>query len=625
MNIDQAVQDADLRVLLMVLFQTTGDRRWLDQPYRPSRDVRLIADEDAGFSADIQAEVRAAAAAVLSAPDVTPAIPDPGDELMTEMMNFCLSEPVPPEYAPMMREQMGFIEDRIAPPKSLSDSRPVAIVGAGASGIALAARLGGLGIPYVVLERNDQVGGTWFENRYPGCAVDTPNHAYSYSWGRRYPWSRYFAPRAELFDYLDTAADEFGVRPHIRFGTEVVQADWRDDIAGWQLTLAGPNGEEFLEARALVSAIGQISQPTTPALKGADDFRGVKIHTARWPEELELAGKRVAIIGTGASSMQIVPEIYRDVEQLSIFQRSPQWVRPIPHYHDPIPDGSQWLLRHVPLYAAWYRFTMLWRYGDGLLPTLRIDPNWPYPDRSLNRANDRHRQEMADHIVAELGDRHDLIEKCLPSYPPYGKRILLDNGWFRVLREANVELVTDDIDRLTAGGIATDDGRTRDFDVIIYATGFKMTLMAARLNIRGRAGLKLEEVWAGENPTAYLGITVPDFPNLFVMQGPSTGLGHGGSAIFQSECQAHYIAACLVEMERTGISAISARQAPLDEFVRQVDELHENMIWSHPGMSTYYRNSAGRVFTVSPFRLVDYWTMTRRPDFDDYEVTRARG
>ncbi len=532
----------------------------------------------------------------------------------------------------MMREEMGFCPRQVgwrradAPPAA--PPHPVLIVGAGASGIALAANLERLGLPYVIVEKNDVVGGTWLENRYPGCGVDTPNHAYSFSFGERYPWSRYFAPRAELLDYLQRSARDAGIVPHIRFRTRVTSAAWDEAACVWRVRLATAQGpseqqeqEEHLTATALVSAIGQLSQPSVPSIAGAEDFAGPLFHSAHWPAELPLAGKRVAIIGTGASSMQIVPTIAPTVAGLTIYQRTAQWARPIPRYHDPIPDGARWLLTHVPYYAPWFRFTMLWRYGDGLLPSLHKDPDWPHPERSLNRANDRHRQQMTEHMEQELGARPELLAKCLPDYPPYAKRILLDNGWFAALTRPNVALVTEDIARITADGIRTTDGQHRPADVVVYATGFKVTEMAARLNLTGRGGVSLSERWGNDNPTAYLGITVPDFPNMFVMQGPSTGLGHGGSAIFQAECQARYIAGCLTRMAEDGIAAIDVAPDAHDAYVRRVDAEHERMIWTHPGVSTYYRNRHGRVVSVMPWRLVDYWAMTHEPDLDAYRVT----
>lgn len=623
----QAVEEADLRVLLMVIFHLTGDRRWFSDPYLPKRDVNLIADEDAGLSEEARAEIRAKAVELLSSPDLAPAVDDPGDELMVEMMSRCLGEAVPPEYALMMREEMGLcsrqVDWRDEKPTHVRDHLPVVIVGAGASGIALAANLEKLGVSYTILEKNNEVGGTWYENTYPGCGVDTPNHAYSFSFGTRYRWSRYFAPRDELQDYLVRSADEAGIRAKTRFTTRVVKTDWDEAACCWRVVAEGPGGSEEIQAMAVVSAIGQLSLPSVPHIEGADTFDGPIFHTAEWPDGLDLAGKRVAIIGTGASSMQIVPTVVDEVASFTVYQRNAQWARPIPRYHDPIGDGAQWLLEKVPYYAAWFRFTMLWRYGDGLLPTLKKDPNWEHPERSLNRANDRHRIQMTEHMEQELVGRPDLLAKCLPTYPPYGKRILLDNGWFAAISKLNVELVTDDIDRIDPSGVVTTDGQLRDADIVILATGFKVSLMTARLNVTGREGRKLTDVWADDNPSAHLGITVPGFPNLFTMQGPNSGLGHGGSAIFQAECQARYIAGCLAGMIEDGIDAIDVQQDVHDEYVRRVDAEHEGMIWTHPGMSTYYRNAKGRVVSVMPWRLVDYWSMTHEPDFTEFQVLKA--
>jgi len=252
-RLDRALADADLRVLLMVLFQLTGDRRWLEPPYRPRRDVRLIAAEDAGLSPEVQQEIRTAARSLLVGAR-EPAIADPGDELMIEMMSVCLGENVPPEYAPMMREELGFtsrdVTWRRRPSRETDADRLVLIIGAGASGIALGARLERLGIRYVVAERNPEVGGTWLENRYPGCGVDTPNHAYSYSFGSRYRWSRYFSPREQIQDYLVRSATEFGVRKNIRFETSVLGATFDESTSRWSVRLSTPGGARSRVARA---------------------------------------------------------------------------------------------------------------------------------------------------------------------------------------------------------------------------------------------------------------------------------------------------------------------------------------------------------------------------------------
>ncbi len=616
MTIDDAVRDADLRVLVMCLFQITGDPRWLQDPYRPRRDVRLIAPEDAGFPDDVADEIRAAMAAAFRS---IPAIIDPGDELMVDMMSACLGEPVPAEYAPMMREEMDFTSrDAVWPDGAEQPS--VLVIGAGASGIIMGARLARLGLDYDIVERASSVGGVWRDNRYPGAGVDTPNHAYSFSFARPHKWSRFFSPQSDLETYLRQTADEFDVTTHIEFGTELTGANWSNDRQDWQVELATPHGIETRTYRVLISAIGQLNVPKPPPVPGTDGFDGPCFHSSRWPADLDITGKRVAIIGTGASSMQIAPAIADQVASLTVYQRTAQWARPVPRYHDPIPEGSQWLFEHLPFYASWFRFVMLWRYGDGLLPLLRKDPDWHHPV-SINRANERHRQQMADHLLAELDGRPDLIDKCMPTYPPYGKRILLDNGWFSTMRKPNVELVIDDVDHLDATGVVA-DGEHREHDVIVLANGFEVFQGASRLGLRGRDGVDLADVWANDDPIAYLGITVADFPNLFIMQGPTTGLGHGGSAIFQAECHARHITACLVALASSGGRSIEVRDEPMREYNERFDAEHEHLIWSTAGLRNWYRNDAGRVVVIMPWRLVDYWAMTHDPNLDHYVISQ---
>jgi 4-hydroxyacetophenone monooxygenase len=627
LDLSSAIAEGDIRVLLMVLVHMTGDERWLEPPYKPKRDVRLIPDPEAGVPAEIQDEIRAAVLKLFAHSNPKPVITDPGNELILKMMRGCLGENVAPEYAPLMREEMGFVPRDARwtqrPPDETVAQHHVLIVGAGVCAIALGVALGRLGIPYTIVEKNDELGGTWYINRYPGCGVDTPNHSYSYSFGPRNPWTRYFCQREELLDYLKKVATECHVRKHLRLSTELTSSHWDESKRRWISTLKTKNGGEIFESTLLVSAIGQLNDPSRAHFEGEADFQGLILHSALWSEDIKLEGKRVAVIGTGATAMQLVPSIADRVASVTVYQRSAQWARPVKGYSDPITDGAQWLLAHLPFYVPWYRFNMFWRYGDGLLPFLRKDPDWPYPDRAVNKANDRHRQELTDFILSELKDRPDLVEKCVPSYPPYGKRILLDNGWFKTLTKPNVELVTDKIDHFSREGIVTADGNSRPADIIVIATGFKVTEMAARLNITGRGGKKLRDKWANDNPTAHLGLTVPDFPNFFCMLGPNSGPAHGGSVIFQSECQSRYISACLIDMIERGIAAIDVREPIHDDYVRKVDAEHEQMIWTHPGMTTYYRNKQGRVFSAMPWRFVDYWAMTHDPDFSQYRLTEA--
>lgn len=622
-----AVAEGDIRSLLMVLVQTTADLRWLQPPFAPARDVRLIPDPEAGLSKEIQNEIRSAIVELFSGAAPDPAIVDPDNELLLRMMSVCLGERVAPEYAPLMREEMGFVSRDLtwqtADAKADIGRHHVLIVGAGVCAIALAVSLNKLGIPYTIVEKNSDLGGTWFVNQYPGCGVDTPNHSYSYSFSQGHDWTRYFSSREEIWRYLKKVAREGDILKNVRLNTELLSSRWDEAKGVWCSVLRTPNGEQRLETAILVSAIGQLNDPLRVHFTNEEAFKGRIVHSAMWPEGLEMSGKHVAIIGTGATAMQLAPTIADDVASLAIYQRSPQWARPIKGYADPIPSGAQWLLKHLPAYAKWYRFNMFWRYGDSLLPALRKDPNWPHPDRSVNRSNDRHREELSNFIRSELADRPDLIDKCMPTYPPYGKRILLDNGWYQMLKKRNVELVTEPINRFSRVGIVAQDGVERPADIIVVSTGFKVTEMAARLSLVGRDGQDLRDVWANDNPTAYLGLTVPGFPNFFCMMGPNSGPAHGGSIVFQSECQTRYITSCLVQMIEVGLSAIEVRQDVLETYVRKVDAAHEQMIWTHPGMTTYYRNKQGRVFSAMPWRFVDYWRMTHDANLDEYQVEKG--
>jgi 4-hydroxyacetophenone monooxygenase len=428
--------------------------------------------------------------------------------------------------------------------------------------------------------------------------------------------------RDEIHDYLRGCADAFDVRPHIRFGTTVTGARWNETERHWHVRVRTPDGsEDTVAARVLVPAVGLLSVPRMPAIDGLDSFEGPVVHPARWPDDLDLGGRHVAVIGTGATAMQLVPTIAPEVATLTVYQRSAQWARDIGGYRDDIPAADQWLFEHLPFYAPWFRFAMFWRYGDGLLVTLRKDPDWPHPERSMNRRNDRHWAEMVAFIERELDGRPDLLERCTPTYPPYGKRILIDNGWFRTLRRDGVELVTDPVDHVTPDAVVTADGTPRPTDVIVVATGFQVMEMASRLGITGRDGLRLADVWADENPTAHLGITVPGFPNLFCMAGPNTGLGHGGSGMFIAECQTRYIVDALRVLRERGASSMEVRREVHDEYVARVDAEHEQLIWTHPGMTNWYRNRHGRIVAIMPWRLVDYWGMTRRVDPDEFLLT----
>lgn len=623
-ELSAALTSANIPTLLLVVAHLTGDDRWLADPYRPSRTIALNDNDTGGLPDDRQAEIRAAALGVLRAiRDGYRAIPEaPDDEEIVAMLSVSLGEQVPWEYAAAMAEDGGFRKSGwLRTPPVHGDYPRALVIGAGISGICIGAALQHLGLPFTIIERNDAVGGTWLENSYPGAGVDTASHLYSFSFAPRPEWSRYYPKQPEILDYLQRVAHDEGLLPSIRFKTEVVSMVWDDASSTWAVHTRTQNGvEERHVVDVVISAVGLFNQPEVPDLPGLETFPGPAFHTARWDHTLDLTGKRVAVVGTGASAMQVVPGIAEDAGGVTVFQRSPQWIAPNPNYLREVSDHVRLLMKQVPTYRTWYRLRLMWMHQDKLHPTLRKDPNWPYQSRSVNAANDKHRQFLTKHLESELAGRPGLVAKALPDYPPYGKRIIFDNDWFKTIRREDVELVAAGVERINENTVSTADGGHHEVDVLVFATGFSTRRMLFPIDIRGRSGVSLREQWGDDDAWAYLGIAVPDFPNFFLLYGPNTNPGHGGSEIFQAECQTNYIAALLYRMATHDIAALEVRPEVCDDYNSRVDAEHEQMIWTHPGMTTYYRNAAGRVVPTIPWRLIDYWVMTRTPNLGDYRL-----
>ena len=621
------LEAADPATLLLALVQLTREKHWLEtaKPF-----IRGPMNYQEFMPEPLRAAVRDRLAEVLAEISRTGNTPPRqiDDALLREMMAVATGEAVPDDYIAMMREDLTddslasrSLQWRKAPGPDALEGLEVVIIGAGVSGLYAGIQLQQAGIPFVILEKNEAVGGTWYENIYPGCGVDTPNHFYSYAFEPNHDWSHFFAKRDELWNYFEGVADKYGLRKHIRLGTEVVDARYDEANAVWRITAQDADGAAHrLTARLLVSAVGVLNRPKLPDIAGLNSFAGPAFHTAQWDRDFDWRGKRVAMIGTGASGHPVGPTIAPDVERLTIFQRSPHWVVPNPNYHEGVSEGKKWALANIPFYLRWYRFQLFWGFADGLHDALKVDPDWPDPNRSLNALNEKHRRFMEKHMRSELADRPDLLKKVIPDYPAYGKRILIDNHWFRMLRRHNVDLVTDPIDCIVPDGVKTTDGRVWPADALVFATGFKVSKMLHPMAIVGRDGRELHEVWGPDDAKAYLGLTVRGFPNFFMLTGPNTTLAHGGNQIFMTECAVRHMMQALRELVEGGHRSIECRREVYDNHNREIDALHARMVWTHEGMTNWYRNINGRVFAITPWRLVEYWKMTARFDAAEYEI-----
>jgi 4-hydroxyacetophenone monooxygenase len=611
-----ALADADIAPMLMVLAQLSGDLTILDEVAPHIHGAWSFMES---VPQDLKQKVRDRLIATLKdyavagrkAPANIPA------GILQRMMSAGVGQTVPEAYIPLLVEETRLSDDDT---RAVHWRRPgvstrgfnVVIIGAGFSGLCAAIRLKELGVPFEILEKNQDVGGTWLENEYPGCAVDTPNHFYSYSFNPNEKWTRHFSRRDEILAYIGSTADKFDLRPHIRFGNEVTAAAFNEKTERWEVSICAGDGiTETIEANAVISAVGQLNRPSIPPIAGIERFRGPLFHTARWDRSVDLKGKRVAIVGTGASAMQTGPSIAPDVAKLLVFQRTRHWVANNPNYHKDVSAGNRWAIEHIPYFASWMRFQLFWAGSDGFHASLKMDPNWTQPENSLNEANFKMRQMMIDYIRGELDGDEELLAKVIPPYPPYGKRMLRDNYWYRMLKRPNVELVTDAIDHIDEDSIVMTDGTSHKVDVVIMATGFQASKMLWPMDIAGRGSRTIRDAWGDDDPRAYLGITMPGFPNLFLTYGPNTNLAHGGSIIFHAECQVRYIAQALREMIENGYATLEVRPEVHDDYNKLLDETCGNMVWAHPGVTSWYKNKHNRVTVTSPWTLLDYWKLTR--------------
>jgi 4-hydroxyacetophenone monooxygenase len=633
----EAVTHAVIHPLLLALASILDDPSLVPDGLRP--DYSNPFDPNGGLIGEPLAEAHRLAVGALArlrdegrgGPDVPPTAL-PVDELKP-LLDFVSDGADVDGYLDLLREELALGEDLRAPTWCKDDIAPdrpftVAVIGAGMSGILAAHRLRQAGIDVVVIEKNDDVGGTWLENSYPGCRVDVNNHFYSYSFAQRHDWPENYSSQPVLLDYFRKVAEETGVRPLIRFGTEVTAIELDESTMRWTLQLSGPggsDGEEALVADAVVSGVGQLNRPNLPDIPGLERFEGPAFHSARWDHDVDLAGKRVAVIGTGASAAQFIPPVAEQAGHLDIFQRTPAWFIPTPDYHDPVTPAALWLFRNIPGYANWFRFWIFWKNVEGLLPVARVNADWPAlaadgDGSSISAENDFVRQMLAGYITGQLMDRPDLAAHVVPDYPPFAKRFIRDNGiWAETIRRDDVDLVTEAIAEITSDGVRTRDGELHAADVIVYGTGFQASDFLMPMKVVGLGGVELHERWGGD-ARAYAGITLPDFPNLFLLYGPNTNIVANGSITYFSECEVHYLVDCVRVLLERGARALHPTQVAHDDYNAKVDAENLRMAWGASSVNSWYKNATGRSAQNWPFTLLEYWQLTRSVHLDDYQI-----
>lgn len=626
-DILDAVEHADPMVLRGLLFQLTADPDVAATKVTPQVGIdpaRLVDEADAALLRRRAAEYLIAHRDGTSRCDA-----GPPERLPRSLALAAGVDEVPPEDLDVWLEELALdpyargLRWREPPPAERLQELSVVVIGAGMGGLNAAIQLQHAGIEFTVLEKNSGVGGTWFENRYPGARVDSPSRAYLHILGVDHHPQHPFCPRAENERYFNWLADTYEVRDRIVFDTEVVSLTWDEADARWEVLAEGPDGRRLLRPDVVVSAVGLLSRPSLPAIEGIDDFEGRAFHSAWWPQDLDHRGLRIGVIGTGCSGVQLVPELAQHAGHVTVFQRTPQWLFDNPGYLSPYPPQVNWLDRNLPLYSNFMRFRSNWLLGPYISePKRLIDPDFHDPF-ARSAVNKRLRDERIAFIEQKLGAFPDLVEKMIPPHPPFSARPVMvdrDDNLYDALLRDDVSLVTDGIDRITPAGIRTVDGVEHELDVIVFATGFRANECLWPMEVRGRDGLGVEELWSKDGPRAYLGTMLPGFPNLFMVYGPNMNPYGGLGVVNLEEMVVRFALQCLEHLVLSGRRTIEPSADAYWRWNEALDAREEHKIYRDPRARSYYQNEHGRSATNCPFTGIEMWHRLRHLDLGDLEV-----
>ncbi len=627
-TIEDAVAFADPMVLRGLLYQLTGDAEIAASQIAPAAGAGFFGGGGALSEADA-ALLRGKAA------DFLKAYRDAGggeigsgpEERLAISVALTVGRDLGPKDFELLSEELGFnpwargLDWRGEPPKA-AQAFSVTIIGAGMGGLNAAIQLKHAGIPFTVIEKNSGVGGTWFENRYPGARVDTPSHLYTHIFGVDYSYPNPFCPWTENQKYFDWVADSFGVREDIAFNTEVRSLAWDEKTSMWEIAVSGPEGERTLRSNGVITAVGFLNRPNQAEIPGMERFKGRSWHTARWPADFDPTGKRIAVIGTGCTGYQMVPELALQASHVTVFQRTPQWLFAAPGYRSPFPSQVNWLDRNLPFHTNFMRLRIASGFGVGLAGVALIDPEFEDP-HAVSPTNKTFRDTCIGFLERKLGDP-ELVRKMTPPHPVMSARPVLVDPEYSILdaiQRNNVSLITDPIAGITETGVQTADGDQHDVDVIVYATGFHATEYLFPMSITGRGGQTIDELWAEGGARAYYGAMIPGFPNLWTLYGPNT---NGALAIpaFQ-EMETLFALRCIERLVVEGKTTVDVKTEAYDRYNAMIDARNARMAWSDPRAHNYYWTKFGRSATQNPLGQHEMWSLLREPDFEDLEIRQG--
>ena len=615
--IRRSVELADLNAVRVALYAATHDPEIAALPMAINLD-------------DAERELLISKATAWLEKNAGPGMPpEPPEDELRELMNLATKEEMGDLEFEARRDLAAFkkfpwVTSWNGEKPQLPEGFKALVVGAGWSGLAMGLQLEQLGIPYTILDRQPEAGGTWSVNRYPDVRVDTISITYEFAFEKNYPWSEYFGRGAEVRSYLNHIAEKYGMASHLLCGRNVTKASYDDDRKIWTVEADGPDGKETYEANILVNAVGAFTNPNYPDIEGIDSFEGEKVHPSRWPADFDYAGKRIAIIGNGSTGVQMLSTIAEVAEHVTVFQRTPQWISPRPKYGDPVEPEIRWLLDNFPGYWNWWRYMAI----AALFQTHRFlvaDEEWRAQGGHWNPLNDKMRDDLTLYIKAQTDGDQDLIDRLIPDYAPFSRRPVVDNGWYRALTRDNVDLVTEPIARFTPKGIETTDGTVHEIDAVITATGFQIVKYLWPAEYTGKGGLNVHDYWSKDGPRAYLSMMVPNFPNMFMLYGPNSQPLSGGTGLpIWYQIWSGYIAKLVVKMIEEGKSEIEVKEEAYERYNEALDaEASSLLLLQEEGApdKNYYINEFGRLQMNAPWYGPEFHRMCTNVDWDDIEIT----
>lgn len=622
--IDRALASADLNALRLALIQATGDSSLaeLDIELAPVRGGAFFLPTLSPEGGEL---VKKRAKEFLRSPET----PDRdqlsiSDEQISDLVQILTGESIDGPMVNMAREELAF-EDFPRESQWTNGERPenaenfhVTVIGAGFSGIALGIKLGRLGIPYTIIERLDELTGTWHRNRYPGVRVDTHCYLYQFKFEKRYKWGEYFPKQEQVKAYLDHLADKHDVRRHVRLGEEVVSAEWDDAASMWRVRSKDSAGNEHdYDTNVVISATGVFSTPRWPDIEGLDRFEGHLVHTADWDPNIDWAGLRIGVIGNGSTGTQIVPALAKHAGHVTAFQRTPQWIINSPMLGAKISAEEHWLIDTMPYYWNWLGFVQFIGTAQTQVAQI-IDPEWQAAGGLINERNDRLREGLIAYLDSKVGDDQFLLENSIPDYAPLARRIVIDNGWFDALKLPHVNLEVRNIAEVVPEGVRLADGHVVPLDMLVLATGYQVSNYFHPVEYRGREGTTFESAWSKDGARAYLGLTMPNFPNFYAMYGPNATPRFGGFPQWV-DVWSRYILDLVVTQIEGEYRSVECRQQVFDEYNRRMDDATKELLWESEGGGSYFVNEFGRSGLQMPWSADVYHSWVRKPRADDFE------